>query len=91
MSHEDEGDILKVRECQRLSANHQKLGEKHEQTFSHHTEETNPGTLHSWAFSLQNCELIQVCCFSPSVCHILLRQPEEINTVMNIYKTPDSV
>ena len=60
---------------------HQKLGGHQVFPLSAQEKPASP-TLWSQTSSLQNCETINFCCLSYSVCGILLRQPQETNALL---------
>ena len=72
------GDIAEAREHQRLPANHRKLRET-PGTDRPQSPQMEP-TSCSWTSSLQKCEEIDLCFLSPSVCSMLLQQPQQTNT-----------
>jgi len=58
----DQGEVSKAKECHRLLAKHQKLGESDEQILSsQHSEEPNPADILISDLYLQNRETIHFC------------------------------
>lgn len=75
----DRGDASKSQEAPKLPANHQKGRQRPEQL----SEETNPADTLIFNFWPPDCEAINFCCLSLSVCSTLLQQPEQANVGKN--------
>ena len=72
--------LLEVKECQKFSANHEKLGGRHEYFLPHSPRRSQP--CHHLDLGLQafRTETINFCCLSYPVCGTLLQKLEQTST-----------
>ena len=66
--------LLEAKHHQRLPANLQKLKEAQGALPQNSQKDPSPPTPWSWLSGLQNCEAVNLCCLSLSVCGTLLQQ-----------------
>lgn len=72
--------LLQAKERQRLPANHEKLGERHEQILPHSPGSSQPCGHVDLGLLVPRTETIHFCCLSPPVGDTLLQKPEQTNT-----------